>query len=107
MTAPTVANKRSDGSSDVTFSTSAVRESDISTHWSTHRPTHRPTRRWGPPGLLLLRALELRRLGGQLLDRPAVALVDRLGRRPRLDPLHFAALDKEGLTRERAAGRGE
>src|SRR5215471_6377795 len=56
---------------------------------------------------LLLRRLELQGLLLELLDGPAVALVDLLGELPGLEPLHHAALHQERLTREGAVLGGE
>src|SRR5436190_12371001 len=60
-----------------------------------------------PAGRLLLRGLELQRFLLELIDGPAIALVDLLGELPRLEPLHDAALDEERLARERAVLAGE
>ena len=48
-----------------------------------------------------------RSAGRELGDGPAVALVDLLDRRPRLHPLHHAALHDERLAADRAVGGGE
>src|SRR5262245_5218793 len=55
----------------------------------------------------LLRGSELRALARELVDRPAIVLVDRLGRPPRLHALHLAALHHERLTTDRAVGGRE